>query len=135
VEKMDLRQQTQFRVYIEESFQAQKDYGDPVLWKDAKANKWAYAELRGKYGLIYPYSKTQLAATINTKRIYARLPRTWKVIQNGDAETTVFFPDEALQMVASLMKIKKRRQYSKETLARLQKLGKNIGRKAPGGPR
>lgn len=119
---MNLLEQTVYRVYFDESIKVEKDL-------EERRNKAQYVELRGLYGFIYPYSPTQLAATLTSKRVSNRLPKAWRVIQDGDFETTVLFPDSALGTVAAMMRIHKRRKYSPDTLTKLAARAKNLNRK------
>ncbi len=112
---MDLKQdQTQWRVFLDESFKVEED-------REAKSEKWRYYELRGRYGIIYPYSADLLAAYIHSPRIAAKFQRETGIApsQQGDYEAVFRFSSQTLPFAAGLIGAKKRRRLSPEQKARL----------------
>jgi len=121
---VNLLEQTKYKVFFDESYKAEKKSPED------RRNKEQYGELRGEYGFVYKYSPTQLAVYINSAILKNRLPKAWKVVQHGDWEKTALIPDSDFERACSLVKAKKRRQYSQETLSKLKQIGKNLSRKA-----
>jgi hypothetical protein len=119
---MKLLEQKKYRTRLEESYKAEKT-------AEVKRDKEQYAEIPGKYGFVYNYSPTQLAVYVNSLVLKSRLPKAWKVIQNGDFEKTALIPDLDLDRACTLIQAQKKRQYTPEALARLKEHGKNISRK------
>ncbi len=118
---MNLREhQSRWIESFEESYQAETDPYE-------KKAKWRYYEIRGRYGLIYSYSESQLAVCFNTKRVANRFRsrKEWVRIMNGEEETVFLFPAQDLNMTAQAIKAKRRRQpLSSERRQKLIELGK-----------
>jgi hypothetical protein len=68
--------------------------------------------IKCKFGHIYPFSATELAATTDRPNVGAALRRLpfARSHQRGDRESTVVFPAEHLEKVAQLMRARKRSQ-------------------------
>lgn len=117
---MDLSAQTKYKVFLDES------YKHDVT--EERRKKWQYYELHGKYGMIYPYSASQLAVYFNTHKVSRKFLKRWFLITEGDFERVFLIPDSDLELAASSIEAKKRRQYSPETLAKLRKNIKFLSR-------
>lgn len=118
----NLSEQNEYKVYLEESWYAETD-------REAKIDKWRYYELRGKYGIVYPFSAFQLAVSVNSKKRLRKLGKV-QIVQEGDQERTVLVDNSRWNEAAAVIEAKKKRKYSPEILAKLQQLGKNLSRKA-----
>jgi hypothetical protein len=111
--------QKRYRVFVDESYEAEKEDGK-------MANLWRYYELRGNFGILYPFSETELAVTITSSRIAQKATRKvlgWQVIQNGDDETTLKLQNKDFEAAVDLIRPRKRRLVSPETARRLAEMG------------
>lgn len=80
-----------YRVTMDESYAAEKEPG--------KTNEqWRYFEIKGKYGVLYPFKENQLALTFTSIVVANRFKnKPWKVIQDGDDERTVLVPSDVVE--------------------------------------
>lgn len=97
-----------YRVTLDESWGHETEEGK-------SKNEWRYHEIKGKYGVIYPYSQTQLTCIFNSMIVYGWFKyRGWRIIQDGESEKNVFVPFENIEEVLKAIKPRKRRQVSFE---------------------
>lgn len=105
---MNLKQLTKnrYRISQDQSFDHESEPGK-TAWQ------WRYQEIRGRHGVLYPYSATQLAVTFTSNIVANRFEdKKWKVLQDGDDERTTLIPLEALDSVLEAIKPRKKRQIS-----------------------
>ena len=123
---MDLNKKygRKWRISLDESFDAEVD---PITRKE----KWRYYEIKGRHGMVYPYSENQLAVCVTSRVIAKRLSKKEGVVMVLDAECeTVFhFPESDLDLVAGAIRARKKRRLSPEQRSRLIKVGEK-GRQA-----
>ena len=91
-------------------------------------------EIRGRYGVIYPYGQDgSLGVTVFSRKMACKLREDFglETIQQWDREATLKFPPSLIHQVAGMIKAKKRRQLSQEQrenlLWRLKGTGKRSG--------
>ena len=87
-------------------------------------DKWGY-EIRGRDGMIYPYSETKLGVQVRAGIMANRIRRMkkWPVIQDAD-DFVVFVADKGdLDFFARYVKARKRLIHSPETLERMKRHG------------
>jgi hypothetical protein len=102
-----------YRVTLDESWGHETEEGK-------SKNEWRYHEIKGKYGVIYPYSYSQLTCIFNSMIVYGWFKdRGWRIIQDGESEKNVFIPFESIEEVLKAIKPRKRRQLTEEQKKRL----------------
>lgn len=95
-----------YRVTPDESYEHETEEGKSL-------NQWRWHEIRGKFGILYPYSKDQLACLFTSIIVANRFKsKGWRVLQNGDFERNVLIPLDSTQEVLKAIRPKKRRQMS-----------------------
>lgn len=111
-----------YRVSTEESWYAEKDRN-----KDEKV--W-YMQIKGRYGLIFPYDEETLCIVVYNnyfgKKIAAFLDQEF-ILGHAKDEHIYKFPVDQLKKVAKLIKPKVRRIISEKEKERLQELSKEFG--------
>ena len=107
-----------YRVFYEDSYK----HEEPGRQRIEKP--WS-TELRGKYGMVYPYSTTRLIAYTDSPTQRQKLKRKLKleVKQWGDYEATFVFDPERLEEVGEVLKLKKKRIIGNEQIERLRAMG------------
>jgi hypothetical protein len=94
---------------------------DPA-W-EGRDDPWYYV-LPCKKGEIYPYGENVLAIEIHSGQLRKKLVGMgFKVVQDGDRESTVVFPVERAQEVLALVRPRKRRILTEEQKDRLRGIG------------
>lgn len=111
---MNLLAQTKYRVFLDESYKAEK------WFLEEKQNKEQFTEIRGEYGTIYNFSPKQLAVYVRSIRVANKLPKIWEVIRDGDFERVLLLPDSDLDLACIKIKAQKRRIYRPEVLEKLR---------------
>lgn len=114
---MDLSQQKKYKVFMDESFFCQLKG-----LKDKKEDKWRYCELRGKYGMIYPYSESLLGVQVKAGKKAEGLRRrnpSWKVVQDCDDFVVFLVDNQQLETVSGIIEAKRRRALSDESRKQL----------------
>lgn len=90
---------------------------------------WRFYEIRGKYGSIWPYSRTNLACLITTNRIGERVKRNyphWKLIQNGNNEMCFMIENDFLHEASKIISARYKRQLTEEQKNRLAEMGRSV---------
>jgi hypothetical protein len=119
---INLREQWghRFKISFEEAYYGQ--YGP-----NARVDDPHYQIIPGKLGHVYAWGAEWLAASTNTSgSVAARLKvlpgtRLW---QDGSDGVTVLFKVEHFELVANLLKLRRRRQTSEQERRRLAELGR-----------
>jgi len=100
----------------------------------SKADRlWLY-QIHGKYGHVYVHGRETLGAYVRTRRDGSRrLPRLLEIPgatlhQRGDDEASVTFPPEAIESVASILVLRRRRKVTDEQRRRLAEMRAKVGR-------
>lgn len=107
-----------YRVTLDESYQHETEEGKSL-------QEWRWHEIRGKFGILYPYSKDQLACLFTSVIIANRFNvKGWRVLQDGDFERNVLIPFDSVQEVLKAIRPKKRRQVSEHEKNRLREQSK-----------
>lgn len=77
--------------------------------------------MRGKYGTIYPYSKTELVVLITSPILSNRFffEKKWQRIQHGEQESAFKIPPEGFEDAAQVIRARRRRVVSPESAQRL----------------
>ena len=144
-EKMNLTDQTKWKVTHDESINAQKEFWRNApngskseylrLWKIEKQNQWAYFQIEGKHGLIYPYSQSRLAVWFQSKRIAEKFKaeKGWVRLIEGDKEIIFLIPSDFLDKAAVAIKARKKRKISKAHQKCLEK-GREMAKHCPNQP-
>ena len=102
-----------YRVTLDESYYHENESGK-------ESNKWAYYEIVGRYGTLYPYSKSELAVYFKSNQIRNKVVRGLKCLQNGQEESTYLLPSDKTHLVLDAIKPRKRRILSDSQLERLR---------------
>lgn len=116
---MNLYHQKRYRVFTDESWFVEKEPG-----KDKE--KWRYAELRGKYGMVYPYSYDWLGVQIKAGNVGEATRRAnpgWAVIQDCDDFLVFKVKNEELDKAAGIVRARKRRAMTPEQAETMRKRG------------
>ena len=109
-----------YRISMDESYAAEKD-------PEARKEIWRYYEIRGKYGMVFPYGWNKPAVTFTSNKVSNKTSkdRNWQILQNGEDEQTYLVPKEDLEYVIESINPRKKRQISEtERLASIERLKK-----------
>lgn len=100
-------------------------FDESVELDPARANRHEYAQIPGRYGHVYPFSDTHLAAYTASPSVGRRLESIpgVRVHQRGDKELTIVFVPELMRVVCDLLQCKRRRQLSLDQRSRLVAAG------------
>ncbi len=115
-----------YKVFMDEAWEVESSQANSDKAKD---KPWYY-EIRGKYGVIYLYGTNKLAVRITAKRIKSRIKIEYKDILKlyieAKDESIFLFNPENFELVAKLVKARKRKQLSVEHKAKLIKAGSSF---------
>src|ERR1044071_4743719 len=120
---MDLKtDQDKWKVSVDESYEALKKFGDAISWGLAKKEKWRYYEIRGRYGMVYPYSASHLCAHFSSIRLFKQKADKpgWKKFREGDSEGDYLILNRDLEIAASAIRAYRKRHLSIEHLKKLK---------------
>ncbi len=111
-----------YRVFMDEAWNAEDSQSNPDKVKD---KPWYY-EIRGNYGIVYLYGVNMLAVRITGNRIKSRIKTEYTDIlslylEAQDDSIFLFNPDN-FEIVAGLIKARKRKQISEQERMRLRKI-------------
>ncbi len=114
------------RISMDEAWFVETAESNPDKTKD---KPWYY-EISGKYGTIYPKGADTLAVRITANRIKGRIMAKHKnvlslYIEAADESIFLFNPDN-FEIVARLIKARRRRQITKNELLRLRKISRLV---------
>lgn len=95
---------SKYKVRMDASYEAEKEEGK-------KSQAWRYQEIPCKYGMIYPFSEDMLGVYLTSKIISNRIleEKGYKMLQNGEDETTFLAPLEDFEYACQMLRAKKRR--------------------------
>jgi site-specific DNA-adenine methylase len=103
-----------YRMFMDEAWYIETAESNPDKMKD---RHWYY-EIRGKYGKIYLYGVDKLAVMITANRIKSRIKTEYKDILSlyleAEDESIFLFDPEYFEVVAKIIKAKKKRQITDE---------------------
>ncbi len=107
---------------MEEAWDADDSQSNPNKVKD---KQWYY-EIRGKYGTVYLYGTNKLAVRITANRIKSRIKAEYKDILSlyleAEDESIFLFNPENFEIVAGVIKARKKKQISEQERLRLRKI-------------
>lgn len=110
----------QYKIFLDESWEYMEN-------KSEEEKPWCY-ELRGKYGLIYPYDDSTLAVMVTSESIKGRLKRNFKgrvaTFWDGDGEGVFLFDPGLIYEIAEMIRARRRRQLSPEAKEKLANRGR-----------
>ncbi len=111
-----------YRIFMDEAWKAEDSQSNPDKVKD---KPWYY-EIRGKYGVIYLYGANKLAVRITGNRIKSRIKTEYRNILSlyleAEDESIFLFNPETFEIVAKLIKARKKRQISEKERLRLRNI-------------
>ena len=128
VEMIDLKKEygKKYRIFMDEAWYIETAESNPDKMKD----KHWYYEIRGKYGVIYLYGVDKLAVRITANRIKNRIKTEYKDILSlyleAEDESIFLFNPEYFEVVAKIIKAKKKRQITEEQKVKLVEAGRNF---------
>jgi hypothetical protein len=121
---VDLKKQygKKYRIFTDEAWAAEDSQSNPDKVKD---KPWYY-EIRGKYGVIYLYGDNKLAVRITGNRIKSRIKTEYKDILSlyieAENESIFLFNPENFEIVAGLIKARRKKQISEQERLRLRSI-------------
>ena len=111
-----------YRIYMDEAWYAEDSQSNPNKLKD---KPWYY-EVRGKYGAIYLYGASKLAVRVTGNRIKGRIKTEYKDILSlyleAEYESIFLFNPESFEIVAGLIKARRKKQISEQERLRLRNI-------------
>ncbi len=113
---VDLKKQygKKYRIFMDEAWDAEDSHSNPDKVKD---KPWYY-EIRGKYGTVYLYGTNKLAVRITGNRIKNRIKAEYADILSlyleAEDESIFLFSPDNFEIVAKLIKAKRKRQITEE---------------------
>jgi hypothetical protein len=111
-----------YRIFMDEAWKAEDSQSNPDKVKD---KPWYY-EIRGKYGVIYLYGANKLAVRITGNRIKSRIKTEYRNILSlyleAEDESIFLFNPENFEIVAKLIKARRKRQISEKERLRLRNI-------------
>lgn len=116
---MNFFHQKKYRTFLDESYYPETEPGKT-------AEKWRYAEIRGKFGMVYAYSHDWLGVQVKAGRIAEQTRRghkDWQVIQDCDDFVVFKVKNECLDEVAGIIRARKRRAMTPEQAETMRKRG------------
>ena len=115
-----------YRIFMDEAWSVETAESNP---DKVKEKPWYY-EIIGKYGTIYLYGTNKLAVRITANRVKARIKTEYHDILElhleAEDESVFLFNPVNFEIVASLIKARKRKQLSGEHRSKLIKAGSNF---------
>ena len=110
---MDLKT-TKYRVTLDESYDHETEPGK-------SKEQWRWREIRGRYGMIYPYNERDLGVQVKARIVAERTRREqkWLVLQDADDPVVFKTPNENLDIAAKIIKARTRRIPSPEQKAKM----------------
>ncbi len=107
---------------MDEAWDAEDSQSNPDKVKD----KLWYYEIRGKYGTIYLSGTNKLAVRITANRIKSRIKTEYKdmlsLYLEAEDESIFLFNPEYFEIVAGVIKARKKKQISEQERWRLRKI-------------
>ncbi len=107
---------------MDEAWKAEDSQSNPDKVKD---KPWYY-EIRGKYGVIYLNEANKLAVRITGNRIKSRIKTEYRNILSlyleAEDESIFLFNPENFEIVAKLIKARRKRQISEKERLRLRNI-------------
>lgn len=111
-----------YRIFMDEAWKAEDSQSNPDKVKD---KPWYY-EIRGKYGVIYLNEANKLAVRITGNRIKSRIKTEYRNILSlyleAEDESIFLFNPENFEIVAKLIKARRKRQISEKERLRLRNI-------------
>jgi hypothetical protein len=111
-----------YKIFMDEAWEAEDSQSNPDKVKD---KPWYY-EIWGKYGVIYLYGINKLAVRITANRIKSRIKAEYKDILSlyieAENESIFLFNPENFEIVAGLIKARKRKQITEQERLRLRNI-------------
>ncbi len=111
-----------YRIFMDEAWYAEtvESCSDKI-----KHRPWYY-EIRGKYGTIYLYGTDKLAVRITANRIKSRVKTDYRNILSlyleAEDESIFLFSPEYLEIVAGLIKPRRKKQVTEKERLRLRRI-------------
>ena len=108
-------------VNLEEAYGQRYVVVDDGTNDSSRAERPWCMEIRGKYGAIYPYGYDgRLAVRVDAKNLWKRFDAMeLPVVQHGQIEKVYLFHAGSLDVIATMIQAKRRRQISPEMRAKL----------------
>lgn len=110
---------SRYRVTLDESFK--------IADTESRKEEWRYQEIKGKYGVIFPYGWDKPAVTFTSNVVanrFSQKANDWQILQNGEDERTYLIPKSDLGEIFDAIKPRKKRQLTPEQRERLIEMGK-----------
>lgn len=118
----DLKEQygKKYRIYMDEAWHIETAESNPSKVKD---KPWYY-EIQGKYGAVYLYGENKLAVRITGNRIKSKIKTEYgsllRLYIEAENESIFLFNPENLEIVAGLIKARRKKQISERERLRLR---------------
>jgi hypothetical protein len=87
-----------------------------------------YVEIRGKYGTIYPWSKTKLAVCSEGHGVISQKIKRLNGTTATQGEVTFIFSEDMLPEIASIIRARKKRQLTQDQIEVLTNRLKSLKR-------
>lgn len=113
-----------YRIFMDEAWLAEDAVSNPDKVND---RPWYY-EIRGKYGTVYVYGDNMLAVSITANRVKGSIKKAYGNILclylKAEDESIFLFKPDNLEIVAGLIKARRKRQVTEPERQRLRNIGR-----------